>query len=164
MPVKVMSIFGTRPEAIKMLPLVKKIKEDSRLESIVCVTAQHREMLDQVLDTFGITPDYDLNLMLPRQTLVDIMTNTLKELETVLKEAQPDIVRVRGDTSTTFASALSAFYQHIPVGHVEAGLRTYDMYSPFPEEMNRVLTGRLATMHFAPTQTNKENFITGSRT
>ena len=154
---KIMTVFGTRPEAIKMLPLVKKIQADDRFESIVCVTAQHREMLDQVLESFEITPDYDLNLMKARQTIIDITSNVIMGMDPVLTEATPDIVLVHGDTTTSFVAALSAFYKQIPVGHVEAGLRTYDIYSPFPEEMNRQLTGRLSTMHFAPTNLNLEN-------
>ena len=157
MKIKVLSVFGTRPEAIKMLPLVKHIQVTEELESIVCITAQHREMLDHVLETFGVTPDYDLNLMMPRQTLTDITTKVLTGLDSVLQEAKPDIVLVHGDTTTSFAAALAAFYRQIPVGHVEAGLRTYNIYSPFPEEMNRTLTGKLATMHFAPTELNREN-------
>lgn len=155
--IRVMSIFGTRPEAIKMCPLVKEIEADSRLESIVCVTAQHREMLDQVLEVFGISPSYDLDIMQPNQSLSQITTRIINGIEPVLKKARPDIVLVHGDTTTSFAVALAAFYQQIPVGHVEAGLRTYNMYSPFPEEMNRVLTGRLSTLHFAPTVQNMEN-------
>lgn len=154
---KIMTVFGTRPEAIKMLPLVKKIQSDARFESCVCVTAQHREMLDQVLKAFDTTPDYDLNLMKARQTITDITANVIIGLESVLDEAKPDMVLVHGDTTTSFATALAAFYKQIPVGHVEAGLRTYDIYSPFPEEMNRQLTGRIATMHFAPTELNKQN-------
>ena len=169
---RVMSVFGTRPEAIKMLPLVKEIARHGRMEGLVCVTAQHREMLDQVLATFGVTPDYDLDLMTPGQTLTDITANVLRGMEGVLKEARPDVVLVHGDTTTSFAGALAAFYQQVAVGHVEAGLRTYDIYSPFPEEMNRSLTGRIATLHFAPTRLNAENlarenirenvFITGN--
>ena len=157
MKIKVMSVFGTRPEAIKMLPLVRRIQETPALESIVCITAQHREMLDHVLRTFGVTADYDLNLMMPRQTLTDITTRVLEGLAGVLAQAQPDIVLVHGDTTTSFAAALAAFYQKIPVGHVEAGLRTYNMYSPFPEEINRNLTSKLATLHFAPAELNREN-------
>ena len=154
---KVMTVFGTRPEAIKMLPLVKKIQSDDRFESCVCVTAQHREMLDQVLESFGTTPDYDLDLMKDRQTITDITSNVILGMAPVLSEAKPDIVLVHGDTTTSFAAALAAFYKQIPVGHVEAGLRTYDIYSPFPEEMNRQLTGRIASVHFAPTNLNKQN-------
>ncbi len=156
---KVMSIFGTRPEAIKMAPLVRKLNADPYFESVLCVTAQHREMLDQVLELFELTPDYDLNIMKPNQTLAMITSNVLNGVEEVLVKEQPDIVLVHGDTSTTFAAALAAFYQKIPVGHVEAGLRTYDRYSPFPEEMNRVLTSHLALMHFAPTERNRQNLL-----
>lgn len=155
--IRVMSVFGTRPEAIKMLPLVKEIDRRSGLEGIVCVTGQHREMLDQVLEAFSVTPDYDLALMTPGQTLTDITTRVLSGMEEVLKQAQPDVVLVHGDTTTSFAGALAAFYQQMTVGHVEAGLRTYDRYSPFPEEMNRTLTGRIATLHFAPTNLNAAN-------
>ena len=155
--IKVMTVFGTRPEAIKMAPLVHALEKNENTESIVCVTAQHREMLDQVLDIFGIKPDYDLNIMQPRQTLATITEKSLHGLDEVLEKAQPDIVLVHGDTSTTFAGALAAFYHKIPVGHVEAGLRTYDKYSPFPEEMNRKLTGQIATLHFAPTPRNRDN-------
>lgn len=157
--VKIMSVFGTRPEAIKMCPLVKAIQQNEKCESIVCVTAQHREMLDQVLEVFGIKPDYDLNVMHKSQSLSGITTRILEGIEPVLKEAKPDIVLVHGDTSTSFVVALAAFYQQIPVGHVEAGLRTYNRYSPYPEEMNRLLTSRLAELHFAPTQLNRANLI-----
>ena len=157
--IKVMSIFGTRPEAIKMAPLVKKLNEDPQIRSVLCVTAQHREMLDQVLDLFGLTPDYDLNIMKPNQTLSMITANVLTGLDPILEKEKPDIVLVHGDTSTTFSAALAAFYNRITVGHVEAGLRTYDMYSPFPEEVNRVLTGHLTSVHFAPTQRNADNLI-----
>jgi len=156
-PVKIMSVFGTRPEAIKMCPLVREIQSDQRCQSIVCVTGQHREMLDQVLSVFGVKPDYDLNIMSKGQTLSQITTRILTGAEPVLREAAPDIVLVHGDTTTSFAVALAAFYQKLPVGHVEAGLRTYNRYSPFPEEMNRLLTGRLATLHFAPTEKNRDN-------
>ena len=156
---KVMSVFGTRPEAIKMAPLVKKLNEDPYFESVLCVTAQHREMLDQVLELFELTPDYDLNIMKPNQTLGMITANVLTGLDPILEKESPDIVLVHGDTSTTFSAALAAFYRKIPVGHVEAGLRTYDMYSPFPEEINRVLTGHMASVHFAPTQRNVENLL-----
>lgn len=157
--IKVMSVFGTRPEAIKMAPLVKKLNADPDIDSVLCVTAQHREMLDQVLELFELVPDHDLNIMKPNQTLSMITANVLTGLEKVLEEEKPDIVLVHGDTSTTFTAALAAFYQRIAVGHVEAGLRTYDMYSPFPEEVNRVLTGHLASIHFAPTQRNVDNLI-----
>ena len=135
--IKVMSVFGTRPEAIKMAPLVKELEKRKEIESIVAVTAQHREMLDQVLETFKITPDYDLNIMKQGQTLGDVTTRALQGLEGVIKECKPDIVLVHGDTTTTFAGALAAFYNQVDIGHVEAGLRTYDKYSPYPEEMNR---------------------------
>ncbi len=156
---KVMSVFGTRPEAIKMAPLVKKLNADPDIESVLCVTAQHREMLDQVLELFELKPDYDLNIMKPNQTLAMITANVLTGMEDVLIKERPDIVLVHGDTSTTFSAALAAFYQKIPVGHVEAGLRTYDMYSPFPEEVNRVLTGHMASIHFAPTERNRSNLM-----
>ena len=156
---KVLSVFGTRPEAIKMAPLVKALAEDSFFDSKVCVTAQHREMLDQVLELFEITPDYDLNLMKPGQDLYDITSGVLLGLRDVLRDFKPDIVLVHGDTATTFAATLAAFYQQIPVGHVEAGLRTGNMYSPWPEEANRVLTGRLAAAHFAPTERNQKALL-----
>lgn len=159
MALKVMTIFGTRPEAIKMAPLVKALEEAEDMESIVTVTAQHREMLDQVLSLFHITPDYDLNIMSSGQTLYDVTDKALLGLKEVLEKAKPDVVLVHGDTTTTFAGALSAFYQQIPVGHVEAGLRTGNIYSPFPEEMNRKLTGSLATYHFAPTATAEANLL-----
>lgn len=171
--IKVMSVFGTRPEAIKMAPLVKELEKTEGIESIVCVTAQHREMLDQVLEIFELTPEYDLNIMKERQTLTGITTRALEGLEKVMEQAKPDIVLVHGDTSTTFAGSLAAYYNKIKVGHVEAGLRTYDKYQPFPEEMNRKLTTGLADLHFAPTslarkQLLKENvnpddiFLTGN--
>ena len=156
-PIKVMSVFGTRPEAIKMAPLVLELDSRPEFESIVCVTAQHRQMLDGVLDCFSISPDYDLDIMQSGQTLSDITSRVLEGLGGVLREAKPDIVLVHGDTTTTFASALGAFYEKIPVGHVEAGLRTFDRYSPFPEEMNRCMVARLATYHFAPTAQNAKN-------
>jgi len=155
--IKVMTVFGTRPEAIKMAPLVHALEHNENTESIVCVTAQHRQMLDQVLDIFNIKPDYDLDIMEQRQTLATITEKSLHGLDAVLEEAKPDIVLVHGDTSTTFAGALAAFYHKIPVGHVEAGLRTYDKYSPFPEEMNRKLVGQIADLHFAPTARNRDN-------
>lgn len=155
--IKVMTVFGTRPEAIKMAPLVHALEQNEHTESIVCVTAQHRQMLDQVLDIFDIKPDYDLDIMEQRQTLATITEKSLHGLDAVLEEAKPDIVLVHGDTSTTFAGALAAFYHKIPVGHVEAGLRTYDKYSPFPEEMNRKLVGQIADLHFAPTARNRDN-------
>ncbi len=154
---KVMSVFGTRPEAIKMCPLVKELGKYQEIESIVCLTGQHREMLQQVIDIFGIDVKYNLDIMQPRQTLTTITTSVLEKMENVLIEEKPDIVLVHGDTTTSFVAALAAFYQQIPVGHVEAGLRTYDKYSPYPEEMNRSLTGRIATLHFSPTENNKRN-------
>ena len=154
---KVMSVFGTRPEAIKMCPLVKKLEETEGIESVVCLTGQHREMLQQVIDIFGTKVKYNLDIMKPRQTLTTITSSILEKIEPVLMEEKPDIVLVHGDTTTSFVVALAAFYQQIPVGHVEAGLRTYDKYSPFPEEMNRTLTGRIAELHFSPTANNKEN-------
>lgn len=157
MSIKVMSVFGTRPEAIKMCPLVKELEKHEEINSIVCLTGQHKEMLQQVIDIFGIKVDYNLNVMRPRQTLTTITTSVLEGMEAVLKQEQPDLVLVHGDTSTSFVAALAAFYQTIPVGHVEAGLRTYDKYSPFPEEMNRCLTGRIAELHFSPTDNNKRN-------
>ena len=157
---KVMTVFGTRPEAIKMCPLVLEMrKHPEEIEPLVAVTAQHREMLDQVLHLFGITPDYDLNIMSAGQTLYDVTEKALRGLQKVLEEAKPDLVLVHGDTTTTFAGALAAFYAQIPVGHVEAGLRTGNKYSPFPEEMNRKLTGALADYHFAPTATSKANLL-----
>lgn len=155
--IKVMSVFGTRPEAIKMCPLVKALEKDERFTSIVCVTAQHRDMLDSVLGVFNITPDYDLDIMKRSQSLTEITARILAGIEPILKEVEPELVLVHGDTSTSFVVALAAFYQKIPVGHVEAGLRTYNKYSPFPEEMNRVLTGRIAELHFAPTQQSADN-------
>ena len=157
--IKVMSIFGTRPEAIKMAPLVKELERREEIKSIVCVTAQHREMLDQVLDTFKITPDYDLNIMKQGQTLGDVTTRALNGLEEVIKEVKPDIVLVHGDTTTTFAGALAAFYNQVAIGHVEAGLRTNDKYSPFPEEMNRQMVDCMTDMYFAPTEISKENLL-----
>ena len=155
--IKVMSVFGTRPEGIKMAPLVLELQKHPELESVVCITAQHREMLDSVMDCFGIRADYDLNIMQQGQDLTAITTRVLERMRDVLSEVQPDIVLVHGDTTTTFAGALAAFYAKIPVGHVEAGLRTYDRWSPFPEEMNRALVGRIATLHFAPTANNARN-------
>ena len=157
--IKVMTIFGTRPEAIKMAPLVKALEKDERFESIVCVTAQHREMLDSVLEIFDIKPQYDLNIMAHGQTIIDISNKVLKGVDEVIKKVEPDIVLVHGDTSTTLNGALAAFYNKVPVGHVEAGLRSYDIYSPFPEEMNRKLTGGITELHFAPTKTNQSNLI-----
>lgn len=158
--IKLMTVFGTRPEAIKMCPLVLEMRKyPDYIQPIVAVTAQHREMLDQVLDLFGIVPDYDLNIMTSGQTLYDVTTRALMGLKPVMEEAQPDMVLVHGDTTTTFAGALAAFYAQIPVGHVEAGLRTGNKYSPYPEEMNRKLTGAIADMHFAPTGTSKANLL-----
>lgn len=155
-----MLVFGTRPEAIKMAPLVKEFeKYPQQFKTIVCVTGQHREMLDQVLHLFDITPDYDLNIMKQGQDLYDVTARVLTGLRDVLKETRPDIVLVHGDTTTSTAAALAAFYQQIPVGHVEAGLRTHDIYSPWPEEMNRQITGRIATYHFAPTPLSRENLL-----
>lgn len=157
--IKVMSIFGTRPEAIKMAPLVKELEKRKEIESIVCVTAQHREMLDQVLNTFDIKPDYDLNIMKQGQSLADVTIRALVGLEEVIKEVKPDIVLVHGDTTTTFAGALAAFYNQVAIGHVEAGLRTYDKYSPYPEEMNRQMVDRLSDLYFAPTEISKDNLL-----
>lgn len=156
---KVMTVFGTRPETIKMAPVVKELESRAEIQSIVCVTAQHRQMLDQVLKTFGIVPDYDLNIMQQGQTLSDITSNALAGLEKVMKKEKPDIVLVHGDTTTTFAGALSAYYHQAAIGHVEAGLRTNNKYSPYPEEMNRQMVGVLADLHFAPTQQSKENLL-----
>ena len=155
--IKVMSVFGTRPEAIKMAPLVRALQASESIESIVCLTGQHREMLDSVMDIFHLKSDYDLNILEKRQTLSTITTKTLLGMEQVLEEAKPDLVLVHGDTSTTFAGALAAFYHQVKVGHVEAGLRTWDKYSPFPEEMNRTLVGDIADLHFSPTRANAEN-------
>ena len=157
--IKVMSVFGTRPEAIKMAPLVKELESREEIKSIVCVTAQHRQMLDQVLETFDIKPDYDLNIMKQGQTLGDVTTRALVGLEEVIKECKPDIVLVHGDTTTTFAGALAAFYNQVAIGHVEAGLRTYDKYSPFPEEMNRQMVDCMTDMYFAPTELSKSNLL-----
>jgi UDP-N-acetylglucosamine 2-epimerase len=155
----VLSVFGTRPEAIKMAPLVKELERRPEFKSVICVTAQHRDMLDQVLEIFDIAPDFDLDIMKERQTLSDITAAALKGVEKVIKEVAPDLVLVHGDTSTTFAASLAAFYNKTTVGHVEAGLRTYDKYQPFPEEANRVLTTCLADLYFAPTQTSRENLL-----
>lgn len=157
--IKVMTVFGTRPEAIKMAPVVKELKRRDEIECIVCVTAQHRQMLDQVLNTFEIIPDYDLNIMQEGQTLSGITSKALIGLEEVIKKEKPDIVLVHGDTTTTFAGALAAYYNQVDVGHVEAGLRTWDKYSPFPEEMNRQMVGVIADMHFAPTENSKESLL-----
>ncbi|MGY5238381.1 non-hydrolyzing UDP-N-acetylglucosamine 2-epimerase [Clostridium sp.] len=159
MEIKVMSVFGTRPEAIKMCPLVKALENDPEIESIVCVTGQHREMLDEVLDIFEVRAQYDLNIMQHGQTIIDISNKVLSGVDNVIKKCKPDIVLVHGDTSTTFNSALAAFYNKIPIGHVEAGLRSNDLYSPFPEEANRKLTGAIANIHFAPTINNRLNLI-----
>lgn len=156
---KTLTVFGTRPEAIKMAPLVKKLAADPAINNIVCVTAQHREMLDMVLDVFSIVPDYDLDLMSHGQTITDITLRVIKGMEDVLSKEKPDIVLVHGDTTTTFAASLAAFYQKIPVGHVEAGLRSGNIYSPYPEEMNRRLAGTIAALHFAPTNGNKQNLL-----
>ncbi|MDM5314882.1 UDP-N-acetylglucosamine 2-epimerase (non-hydrolyzing) [Fictibacillus sp. b24] len=156
---KVMTIFGTRPEAIKMAPLVLELEKHEEVESIVTVTAQHREMLDQVLEIFGITPDHDLNIMKDRQTLIEVTSRALEGLDRVMKEVKPDIVLVHGDTTTTFVASLAAFYNQIAVGHVEAGLRTWNKYSPYPEEMNRQLTGVMADLHFAPTDIAARNLL-----
>ena len=170
--IKVMSVFGTRPEAIKMAPLVKELERREEIESYVCLTGQHREMLDSVMDIFDLHADFDLNIMEKRQTLSTITTKTLLGMEKVFEETKPDLILVHGDTSTTFAGALAAFYHQVTVGHVEAGLRTWDKYSPFPEEMNRTLVGDIADLHFSPTKANAENlkreavmgqiFITGN--
>lgn len=157
---KILIVFGTRPEAIKMAPLVKEFKNQSHLfETRVCVTAQHRQMLDQVLEIFDIVPEYDLNIMKAGQDLFDVTSNVLSNIKAVLKDFEPDFVLVHGDTSTTFSASLAAFYSKIPVGHIEAGLRTYDIYSPWPEEGNRQLTGVLANYHFAPTEQSKVNLL-----
>lgn len=156
---KIMVVFGTRPEAIKMCPLVKELKSRTELDTIVCVTGQHREMLDQVLEAFDVSPDYDLSIMKAKQTLFDVTINILEKMKTVLDEVKPDIVLVHGDTSTTFVTALACFYLQIPVGHVEAGLRTYNIYSPYPEEFNRQAVGIVANYNFAPTEMSKENLL-----
>jgi UDP-N-acetylglucosamine 2-epimerase (non-hydrolysing) len=157
--VKVLTVFGTRPEAIKMAPLVHALAQDSEIDARLCVTAQHREMLDQVLQLFAIVPDYDLNIMSPGQGLTEITSRILEGLKAVFAEFKPDVVLVHGDTTTTFAASLAAFYHRIPVGHVEAGLRTGDLYSPWPEEANRTLTGHLATWHFTPTENARQNLL-----
>ncbi len=159
---RVMLVFGTRPEAIKMVPMVQALARHPECQPIVCVTAQHREMLDQILDLFDVTPDYDLDLMQPGQTLSQLSARVLAQLEPVITEAKPDAVLVQGDTTSTFCGALAAFYQNIPVGHLEAGLRTGDLRAPFPEEMNRVLTTRLAAWHFAATETNRQTLLNES--
>ena len=156
---KVMLVFGTRPEAIKICPLVNELKKRQGIQTVVCVTAQHRQMLDQVLETFGVVPDYDLNIMKNQQTLFDITTNILNSIKEVLEEVKPDVVLVHGDTSTTFVTALACFYLQIPVGHVEAGLRTYNIYSPYPEEFNRQAVGIVSRFNFAPTQLAANHLI-----
>ena len=160
---KIMCVFGTRPEAIKICPLVLEMKKRKGLEVVVCVTAQHRQMLDQVLSTFGVTPDYDLNIMKDRQTLFDITTGVLNGIKAVLEEVRPDVVLVHGDTSTTFVTALACFYLQIPVGHVEAGLRTYNIYSPYPEEFNREAVSIVSRYNFAPTPLSRENLLREGR-
>ena len=157
--IKVMTVFGTRPEAIKMAPLVKELEKRDEIESVVCITAQHRQMLDQVMNIFNISADYDLNIMQSGQTLSDITARAMKGIEETIKESEPDIVLVHGDTTTTFAGALASFYCQTKIGHVEAGLRTYDKYSPYPEEMNRCLTTYLADLYFAPTENNANNLL-----
>ncbi|RLQ94807.1 non-hydrolyzing UDP-N-acetylglucosamine 2-epimerase [Falsibacillus albus] len=156
---KVMVVFGTRPEAIKMCPLVKELKTRNKLETVVCVTGQHREMLDQVLSAFDVRPDYDLSIMKAKQTLFDVTVNILEKMKNVLEDVKPDVVLVHGDTSTTFVTALACFYLQIPVGHVEAGLRTYNVYSPYPEEFNRQAVGIVSKYNFAPTDVSKENLL-----
>lgn len=156
---KIMLVFGTRPEAIKMCPLVNELKRRKELKTIVCVTGQHRQMLDQVLDAFGVIPDYDLSIMKDKQTLFDITTNILNKIKEVLEDVKPDVVLVHGDTSTTFVTALACFYLQIPVGHVEAGLRTYNIYSPYPEEFNRQAVSIISQYNFAPTELSKANLI-----
>ena len=156
---KIMLVFGTRPEAIKMCPVVKELKKRSNFQTLVCVTGQHREMLDQVLETFEIVPDYDLSIMTKQQTLFDITTNILNRIKSVLEKEKPDVVLVHGDTSTTFVTALACFYLQIPVGHVEAGLRTYDIFAPYPEEFNRQAVGIISQFNFAPTERAKQNLL-----
>src|SRR5690554_83394 len=156
---KVMLVFGTRPEAIKMCPLVNELKARKNIQTVVCVTGQHREMLDAVLDVFDVNPDYDLSIMQKNQTLFDITTNILNKIKAVLEKEKPDVVLVHGDTSTTFVTALAAFYLQIPIGHVEAGLRTYNIYSPYPEEFNRQAVSIIANYNFAPTNLAKEVLI-----
>jgi len=161
---KVMVVFGTRPEAIKMCPLVKELKTREKLSTIVCVTGQHREMLDQVLFAFDVMPDYDLSIMKAKQTLFDVTINILEKMKAVLEDVKPDVVLVHGDTSTTFVTALACFYLQIPVGHVEAGLRTYNIYSPYPEEFNRQAVGIVSNFNFAPTEVSKENLLKEGKT
>jgi UDP-N-acetylglucosamine 2-epimerase (non-hydrolysing) len=157
--IKVMTVFGTRPESIKLAPLIKELRTRQEIETIVCVTAQHRQMLDQVLNAFNIVPDYDLDIMKPGQTLTEITARVLAGLEEVIKQVTPDLVLVHGDTTTAFAGALASYYQRVAIGHVEAGLRTYNKYSPYPEEMNRQLIGTLADIHFAPTELSRQNLL-----
>ena len=156
---KVMLVFGTRPEAIKMCPLVNELKSRKEIETVVCVTGQHRQMLDQVLEAFDVVPDYDLSIMKDRQTLFDVTTNILNRIKEVLEEVHPDVVLVHGDTSTTFVTALACFYLQIPVGHVEAGLRTYNIYSPYPEEFNRQAVSIISAYNFAPTELSRQNLL-----
>ncbi|MBR2422159.1 MAG: UDP-N-acetylglucosamine 2-epimerase (non-hydrolyzing), partial [Oscillospiraceae bacterium] len=156
---KIMLVFGTRPEAIKMCPLVNELKSRDNVQTVVCVTGQHRQMLDQVLEAFHVTPDYDLSIMKEKQTLFDITTNILNRIRQVLETEKPDVVLVHGDTSTTFVTALACFYLQIPVGHVEAGLRTYNIYSPYPEEFNRQAVGIVSRYNFAPTELSKQNLL-----
>ena len=156
---RIMSVFGTRPEAIKMAPLVQELKKYPEIVSLCCVTAQHRQMLDSVLEVFDLKPDWDLDIMTPRQTLSTITSKCLLGMDEAIDELKPDMILVHGDTSTTFAGALSAFYHQVPVGHVEAGLRTYDKYSPFPEEMNRKMVSAIADLYFCPTVNNRENLV-----
>ena len=161
---KVMLVFGTRPEAIKMCPLVNELKRRKALRTLVCVTGQHRQMLDQVLEVFGVVPDYDLSVMQEKQTLFDITANILLRIRGVLEQECPDLVLVHGDTSTTFVTALACFYLHIPVGHVEAGLRTYNLESPYPEEFNRQAVSIVAKLHFAPTEQARQNLLREGKT
>lgn len=155
---KIMLVFGTRPEAIKMCPLINELKKRTNIKTVVCVTGQHRQMLDQVLTTFKVTPDYDLSVMKKKQTLFDITTNILVNIKQILEQENPDVVLVHGDTTTTFATALACYYLQIPVGHVEAGLRTYNIYSPYPEEFNRQAVGIVAKYNFAPTEQAKKSY------
>ena len=157
--IKVLTVFGTRPEAVKMAPIVKKLNQNENIDHKICVTAQHRQMLDQVLDVFGIIPDYDMNIFTPGQTLTEITTRSLEGLESIIKEFQPDVLLVQGDTTTVFAGALAGFYHKVKIGHVEAGLRSHDMYSPYPEEANRKLTGVITDFHFAPTEKSRQNLL-----
>ena len=156
---KVMLVFGTRPEAIKMCPLVNELKKREELQTVVCVTGQHRQMLDMVLEAFDVTPEYDLSIMKDKQTLFDVTTNILNHIKEVLEKEKPDVVLVHGDTSTTFVTALACFYLQIPVGHVEAGLRTYNIYSPYPEEFNRQAVSIISKFNFAPTELSKQNLL-----